>query len=484
MQRINEVMEQNVKVFEHITQGIKAVESKMEEISSTPSLKIPDLTPNLNKIQEEVSKNVRASSEILNSVEDLKQLNSSLPQELAPKMGQIAETLQAMQDKILSQNGQLQQQSLEEILKKFDLVESRFCVIRKYVKNMPEALQQLNNASNNNEKQPPNAGSEDQAELKLHVTNQCKVLGDSIAGALDKYLCNFDNSKLTQSLDSATHNINQLLLEIKDLCSDQAKASVVEDQLQALASTILEPLEEIRPIHDQLLTSIEAELRNLTKNHPTEASIETLNVNQSLILKELRKPKDNNQQQGVLDIVDQLKKVQGVQSNLMAKSSQLDNVCRAVNNIKPVLELLKGKHNNPLISNLRTKIEVIDDLIAGLKETQVQSQDLKTLISSLKIFIQHVMAQEAEATEAKEAKEAMEKAQRRKARKRSKSRPPRSEDEDEDEGQHKKIRRSKSRHRSEAEAEDEDDLSEHTRRKVRRPRKSIKYTDQDLEEDD
>ena len=137
-------------------------------------------------------------------------------------------------------------------------------------------------------------------ELMLHISKQCKILGDSIAGALDKFLPNFDQP---------TQKMIPLLKELTELCQDQAKASVVEDQLQALATTILEPVEELKPIQDRLLATVEEEIRSLFKTSVTSESIETLNMNQNVILKELRKINDNDSTGWIAKIVENLKKV-------------------------------------------------------------------------------------------------------------------------------------------------------------------------------
>ena len=116
---------------------------------------------------------------------------------------------------------------------------------------------------------------------------------------------------------------------MKDICQDRAKASVIEDQLQALASTILEPIEELKPMHKKLLAFIKEEFQTLLKKQDfqslvknedfqnfvkisaTSESIETLNVNQSVILSELKKFTNNeNDSTGwIAKIVENLKKV-------------------------------------------------------------------------------------------------------------------------------------------------------------------------------
>ena len=161
-------------------------------------------------------------------------------------------------------------------------------------------------------------GVERCTELKLHMNNQCKILGDSIASALDKFLPMVDTTKVRKLLEEMNKTL-PILHEVKDLVKevseDQAKASVVEDQLQALATTILEPIEELKPIQDQLLSTIEEEIRSLSQTTTNHDAFDALNMNQSLILKQLKKSSSSNSDDSVLttwieNLVEELKKVQ------------------------------------------------------------------------------------------------------------------------------------------------------------------------------
>merc|ERR1711983_283442 len=109
-----------------------------------------------------------------------------------------------------------------------------------------------------------------------------------------------------------------------------AKASVVEDQLQALATTILEPIEELKPIQDQLLSTIEEEIRSLSQTSTNHDAFDTLNMNQSLILKQLKKSSSPNSDDSVLtswieNLVEELKKVQVfIFENSKIKNSEIE----------------------------------------------------------------------------------------------------------------------------------------------------------------
>ena len=106
-----------------------------------------------------------------------------------------------------------------------------------------------------------------------------------------------------------------MVCQLSEWSRNQAKASVVEDQLQALATTILEPIEELKPIQDQLLSTIEEEIRSLSQTTTNHDAFDALNMNQSLILKQLKKSSSSNSDDSVLttwieNLVEELKKVQ------------------------------------------------------------------------------------------------------------------------------------------------------------------------------
>ena len=78
-----------------------------------------------------------------------------------------------------------------------------------------------------------NPGSSE--DLKIHMNTQCKILGDSIAQALDKFLPMVDTTKVRKGLEEVTKNLkdfNEIKDLIKEISNDGAKAQVVEDQLQ------------------------------------------------------------------------------------------------------------------------------------------------------------------------------------------------------------------------------------------------------------
>ena len=73
--------------------------------------------------------------------------------------------------------------------------------------------------------------------------------------------------------------------------------------------------EELKPIQDQLLSTIEEEIRSLSQTTTNHDAFDALNMNQSLILKQLKKSSSSNTDDSVLttwieNLVEELKKVQ------------------------------------------------------------------------------------------------------------------------------------------------------------------------------
>ena len=149
--------------FEEVQNEIKALDmdSKLSKVVDAvcKSLRSPDMDKRFTKITDEVGQAIRAASEIINSVEDLKQMTSSIPgacYELGPKIEKNSDLIESSQEiicnKLISMQNDVikecclvvsttHQESFDHIMSKFDLVENRFGVIRKYCKLLPEALQ-------------------------------------------------------------------------------------------------------------------------------------------------------------------------------------------------------------------------------------------------------------------------------------------------------------------------------------------------------
>jgi hypothetical protein len=424
------------KLQEHVTKELKKItDSKKareeEHKKATEAM--------FKQLKDELLKSVSISSEILNSIEDLKQLTSSIPNachDLGPKMDKLASGIDDIPDKIITnftslednvnQNAdktvkQSQKEVIAELCKKFELLDQRLAVIRKYVKHGggPVAVLADQNQAGQDQEQVPAAAAKGHHnnELKAHMTNQCKILGDSIASTLDQFVSLADTTRVKKSVDEMNSKMIPMLTQIKALCKDmteeQAKAVVVEDQLQALANTILEPVEELKPLQDQLLATIEEEIRALSastnkrplisNNDNDNNSVAILNKllsNQANIIKEVTKEKNS---EVVGSLVDYLKKVQLAQSDILQKTDTSiafqTSLNGALKEIVPTLEAIQNdKHSNTVLASLsndlRCKIGNVADLESKLMAsiTSVNSsEDLMQLIQQVRSFVDQQM---------------------------------------------------------------------------------------------
>ena len=103
-----------------------------------------------NKMLEEMSKQTDISSEIFNSIEDMKQLTSSMPNtfhEFIPQVEKMSKRVHEMPDEAFmalleeticrNMSGRIEevhQNFAQELFAKFDCMEQRIAVIKKYVK--------------------------------------------------------------------------------------------------------------------------------------------------------------------------------------------------------------------------------------------------------------------------------------------------------------------------------------------------------------
>ena len=93
-----------------------------------------------------IEKNFNLSSEILNSIEDMKQVTSSIPNnynDLFPNVEKVvskcaSEFMEQLNDMKSESKGILEesQNHNSNVMKRFDIIEHRFAVIRKYVKQI------------------------------------------------------------------------------------------------------------------------------------------------------------------------------------------------------------------------------------------------------------------------------------------------------------------------------------------------------------
>ena len=93
-----------------------------------------------------IEKNFNLSSEILNSIEDMKQVTSSIPNnynDLIPNVEKVvsknlSDFMEALNEMKSESKGILEesQNHNSNVMKRFDIIEHRFAVIRKYVKQI------------------------------------------------------------------------------------------------------------------------------------------------------------------------------------------------------------------------------------------------------------------------------------------------------------------------------------------------------------
>ena len=145
--------------------------------------------------------------------------------------------------------------------------------------------------------------------------------------------------------------------------------------LQALVTTLVEPLEGVKPMQDQLLASIEEEIRALT-NMNTNDAFDALNMNQSLILKELKKS-SNPEDHWIETLVEALKKVQTAQVDLVQKSAVQNSLTSSL------LPMLENTEN----VELKEKIELFTQLEQNHASVQEGREDVRNLIKDVKIIL-------------------------------------------------------------------------------------------------
>ena len=91
------------------------------------------------EIKQLILKNVNISSEILNSLDEIKRNTSSIQVTFEKEMKTLVVSINSGTKSMLDDS---QFHTLDAIMKKFEMVESRFASIRKYVKTLPTTTSQ------------------------------------------------------------------------------------------------------------------------------------------------------------------------------------------------------------------------------------------------------------------------------------------------------------------------------------------------------
>ena len=267
---------------------------------------VSSFAENSNKVLEELTKlkidNEAYSEfyrEILNSVDDLKQLTSSTPNtvhDLVPQIDKIATDIARIPDDIGNYTAGLEENlcaNLEGKIKEIHLgslnvIERRLAVIKKYVKygKNTASIENADSGSFDQENAISNrVGNEDLPEVTttLYPTNNVEKLVKPIAkeckAMFDESFSTFRDGMIGTIDEKIQEHLNKLLKVDEQILHEQAKALVIEEQFEALANTILQPIAELKDSNTGRNTSgstslqkVEDQLRN---NH--QESLECLN---------------------------------------------------------------------------------------------------------------------------------------------------------------------------------------------------------------
>ena len=144
--------------------------------------------------------------------------------------------------------------------------------------------------------------------------------------------------------------------------------------------------EELKPIQNQVLATIEEELRALSAQTTNPDAMDALNMNQALILKELKKSKPSSDNDSVLgawieNLVEELKKVQGAQVVLIEKSEIQNSLMNSLTDLIPMLE------NNEELMDLKEKIELFSQAESHHESMEESRQEVKSLIKDVKALV-------------------------------------------------------------------------------------------------
>jgi hypothetical protein len=239
--------------------------------------------------------------EILNSIEDIKLLTSSIPNtvnDLVPIIEKAVADIESFPDEVMSclagleenlcanlqgRIHQLTSDNLKDIHSIFETIEQRLAVIRKYVKYGGSQSDQGNGDGKRDETK--------ENDLSQYV--------ETLTGLLEKVDSAYnDVTKTLFSTESVQKELNRIanlipsISDIKSVFSDelnlplttirdvqhqileqQAKADVVEDQFLALADEIMPRMKELKAIEDNLVSFCQNSLEPIA-SHLAKSNIE------------------------------------------------------------------------------------------------------------------------------------------------------------------------------------------------------------------
>ena len=304
-------------------------------------------------ISDEFKKNSTIQTEILNSIEDLKILTSSMPNtvnDLVPVIEKVLAEIESFPDDVnkcfagLEENlcanlegrvKQITSANLKETCDRFDLIEQRLLVIRKYVKYGGGGVgssqsDQGNDIISRDENKENNYMSQyndtltglldrieavyTTAEKTLNsstaIKNDIDQLGRRVPSIADiQALLSDEKIQLTSnevSKQLGTACKDSLDLPLANICEvqhqileEQAKAEVVEDQLEALisnlANMIMPKIQELKAIEVNLIGFCENSLRPIIEaqnSNSNKDNIACIDVESQEDIEENHSPKN------------------------------------------------------------------------------------------------------------------------------------------------------------------------------------------------
>ena len=170
---------------------------------------------------------------------------------------------------------------INPIMKRFDIVEHRFAVIRKYVKHLPNlqlqqpVLQhpqqqvhpqlhqpqpgpstavdnQFNTLMNMSTAQFPTASTSGNldantiSKINSHISMECKNLGANLATSMDRFGEQLDPTQLQNSITECTGSVQKCGSMLKNLSKNADRATQIQNQLETLGKLIHNNLENFR----------------------------------------------------------------------------------------------------------------------------------------------------------------------------------------------------------------------------------------------
>ena len=369
-----------------------------------PSLNIFEekLLEQTNKVLLELPKKT-IDAEILNSIEDLKQLVSSIPiaiNELVPRLDKVTSDVSKIPDDsytaafeenlCLNLEGRVKEvhrETLRELSCKFDAVEQRIGSFNRFVKKSDSSPDE-------------HLFSNDKMEILMHVSNECKVLANGVNKAISNSFKGSDNKvlsiiqemqafekqllQLTKDRNAGPHTVDDKVIKViekmelsidKKLKSHQVvNANGRNNRLSAFEGQLKQLEERLCSSHENLANAVD-DLKDVV-GVATVASADP----------ELPSTLDS-----VKQLVVQLKRVQHAQDQILKQGDKTIEYQTETNEIfvkiVPTLELiqsaLEGNSKPPKTKNVANNMVLLPKLCNELKSKISALSELETKLMSI-----------------------------------------------------------------------------------------------------